>query len=58
MRLRPRHGDLPGAADRGGVAARRHFQAQVLQEVRRVGEVGGLRGHYCRIRVPVKLGGG
>ena len=57
MRLRPRRGDHPGAADRGGVAARRHLQAEILQEVRRLGQMGGLRGHYRRIRVSVKFGG-
>ena len=57
MRVRPWHGNHPSTAYRGGVSPCRHLQAEVLQEVRRVGQVGGLCGHYRRIRVPIKLRG-
>ena len=57
VRLRSRDRRLPVPADRGGVAAGRHVQAQVLQEVRRVGQVGGLRGNRRRVLLPVRPGG-
>ena len=58
MRLWSRHTDHSGAADGGRVIAGRHLQTEVLQEVRRVGQVGGIHRHYGRVRFPIKLGGG